>query len=559
MFDDGTKKDDKQAHSSSLELDVHEAGARLRCTGDSSKLHLSMQATRGKEIEHQWELTVEQALKLAFKVLTNQSVGQLLPHVKLPRELDPQITSDSKQRAAILKAFKTEYQQRFGSNPEDICGVTNLLETLEAGQTLSWGNKLTVRSLKKNASKLSFEAHGPIPLSLIVDALVALVADPRVTKQHPDLSVSFLRRWGEKAFDNGDLRPGIPQHLDNSVTLTAEDPAEELSWADLIGLSDTDVETGATSSVADQEVDDSFPLPIEVDSPSSQGEIHVRQPRPVSTPEQSEKKSASAESDEWALAEERTKLDESKRELKKRQNRLDQRQRQLDLKEQELEDREKLIGATSKPSSIDTTSEKALEALQVQKLEIEQEKRRVELRNAAVSNAEDRNRVKTMELTKREAELRLREAQVESLQTKIKQLEEQLQQQVSTDTGKSFTQSLTAEELDGLYGQREANIKAQEDSNRTLAQRLAEEAKELSEQRKTLASDQAELEQKAKLLAADKAAFQAEKDGLWKELEDQEAKNQELLDKAEAKHKEVSEIQNRVSEFLRTKIISPNQ
>lgn len=254
-----------------IPFDIEIGHVCITCDGDPRSVLLSSEQ-KGSTVEHQIDLSIDEALKLGAKLFTLPAVAELMPHLRLPegvRELgtskDNQARSDQSQK---LRDYQREYTAQFGTGVPD--GKQGIIMALTFHkEELKWGD-VTVKYGRRDSGlsdRVLIDAPGPVSLFLLVDICASLWADIHTNKDFPHYSAPYMRRWGENSFEGTDLKEGMPLVLDRGVELVEEEDEFDL----FAPVSDTEPEESQVPAAQEPEVTVDRPTP----SPDDNGDTHV--------------------------------------------------------------------------------------------------------------------------------------------------------------------------------------------------------------------------------------------------------------------------------------------
>jgi hypothetical protein len=434
-----------------------------------------------------------------------------------------------------------QYQEQCG-NKFDQLGTATVINDLNRGEQISWGGVLTVRREPSGQKSFTFTAAGPVSIQMICDVLAAFLRDYNNIRYFPDYAIG-LRRWGERAFDGASLREGIPLVLDIATRLPSENPqAEEVKNPPIPSFE----ESSTSSAPLRQKTGPADVITEQREQPKLCEQGRGKAPSGVVSGDALRAEGVDT-SDRSSLVELQRKLDREKRDLDRRSAEIQLRERLLKERGSHHREQRATPISSAELERARANLSDAEKGVQEQKELLEDQQRRLATREQQVKAIQ-------REVSKRVSDLNWRENVVKTREHVVKTREEAVkirelaadhqgtaQPSRATESAPIAIPSITPEQL----SERETKIREQAASNQSLALRLAVLEKELKNR-----GD--ELGRRENAFEEEKGAFEAE----WLEKDRQQA---EMLADSTRRLEEAKMIEARIAEFLRTKIINPDE
>lgn len=219
-----------------IELSVSSGSATIACKGDINNVSISGQ--KGKvRVDHEISLTHDGMTKLAISFLTEPAINRLFPHTTLPDGVGMvagKVAYD--KQADILHEYRHAYREEYGM--PDQYGRSNIVGPMkrEPELEINWGETVTLKSEVADGEHLYvLKTEGPVSLHLITDIMIAFARDNLTKNNIPQYAATYLRRWGEEAFENGRLKSDIPEQLKKGIFLKPQE--EEVAAPSYMNLS----------------------------------------------------------------------------------------------------------------------------------------------------------------------------------------------------------------------------------------------------------------------------------------------------------------------------------
>jgi hypothetical protein len=162
---------------------------------------------------------VEDFLKAGAFFLSTPIVRERCPHAAIPlvEVENPSWIMTGTYRAA-LDVFGQGYAERFGSPDHD--GIDSLFPPRAANtSTATWGNGAMILKVDRKNSTITLQGLSEVSVELMADIFITVLRDPHTAANFPNYSATYLRRWGENAFNVTRLKDGIPSALHKEIRI----------------------------------------------------------------------------------------------------------------------------------------------------------------------------------------------------------------------------------------------------------------------------------------------------------------------------------------------------
>lgn len=165
----------------------------------------------------------DQFLRAAITFLHQPLVADRIPHAALGRDQSPLVLAPVVAQSLALMA--ASYPDIYGRPDQQ--GVNSIFEKSPKSEsaTVTWGNGAASLTVNRTTYSIELSTNNPMSLELLADIFITVLRDPVTKHYNSNFYAPFLRRWGERAFEQSTLRQGFPSKLSRAVKLS---PAGEI-------------------------------------------------------------------------------------------------------------------------------------------------------------------------------------------------------------------------------------------------------------------------------------------------------------------------------------------